>query len=662
MSSTKSYAGVFLVFAVLALGLAALMHLDLRPRSVFPFLNPTASPELEKFRQGEPIEFRFRAPGAGLNGFHFPNLISKPRRTVELRVENLTRNRVITEQLLNWENPQPEFESANDAGDEIRVELRWKPDAAPQLPESFVIETEAGEETLDFPFSKLERGEPATYEFDAPSRGIVKFQMENPVRDPATQVHIKINNLTTGETIKSFTAVHGEPTERVFKPKNQSQDRIQIWMKWQKVTAPFLLGNGEAPRDEVEIQGDIPAFRASYDSWSRWMHLLWIPAGLLAIGAFRKSGLCSSALVAGGLAALATSVLSWQQAYSILDNYIDPDRFGEYGVMLADWVRDPDSRALSELFWSGWRYSWLPLTPILTGAGELLGLPTLLSAVLVSTLASFGAVLLFHRLLRRSFGLSEISAFAGTLLFLSHHFFLKSFAKPSTDPVGLLLIFASLTLIVDRFRRAPSRAQTIWLIIVVFLHFFARPPGFVFAAFTVGCAILSDWFRLKKIDLPGSCRTGLLAGILPLALVAGCFQAFGWWNNFDVALHSSKEFHHASTWAALGEMMLSMLQLLPIFWLFAGRDRLRKPDSWLLIAWAGFYLVLIVAIKAGFITRLLLPMLMTPVLFAALGLDRLKLAGRVAVILIAALNVGIVIYHSLLPTPPPDWLARLIYH
>ena len=150
VSSSKSYAGVFLVFAVLAFGLAALMNLDLRPRSVFPFLNPTASPHLEKFRQGEPVEFQFRAPGAGLNGLHFPKLITKPRQTVELRIENLTKQQIIAEQLLNFENPQPRFKSANEAGDEIRVKLRWVRAAAPQLPKSFVIKTNSGKEVLDF--------------------------------------------------------------------------------------------------------------------------------------------------------------------------------------------------------------------------------------------------------------------------------------------------------------------------------------------------------------------------------------------------------------------------------------------------------------------------------------------------------------------------------
>jgi hypothetical protein len=663
VSTSKSYTQAFLAFAVLAFGLTALMQLDFRPRPIYGKLSPTGQPVSEEFRQGEAVEFSFRAPGDDLNGFYFPDLVWNEKHAVEIQVENLTARRAIAQQLLTFESPQPQFDGANAVGDRIRVQLRWKRDAEPVLaPEITMRDGGGATHTIAQPLTSLERDVPVNFEFEAPAADLTEFEIEGLLTDLEARVQIEIENLTTGVFLKKFTADKGQPAKRSFKPKNAAGDRIKISFKWQKHPAPALLGSALEPQPETEFEGVPAAFLTSYDSWSHRLNWLWAPAGLLALLALRNGRLSSIALVAAGLAALATSVLSWQQAYGVLGSHMDPDRFGEFGTMLADWVRDPGSRPLTELFLSEWRYSWLPLTPILTATLQLLGASPLFSAVIVAALASFGSVLLVHSLLRRSFGLSDVSAFAGALLFLTHHFFLKSFAKPSTDPVGLLLVLASIVLLADRIRRPATRGKTIGLAVIIFLHFLARPLGAAFAAATAGVAILADWLRTKKFDFVSSCWTGVLTGIVPLAIVSAIFYTFGWLDNFSTALHSSKEFHHASTSRAFGEMTISMLQLLPIFWLFAGRARLRKPDSWLLIGWVGFYLFLIVFIKAGFIARLFLPMLMTPVIFAALGLDRLKLAGRVIVVLIAALNVAIVIYHSSLLTTPPQWLARFIYH
>ena len=98
--------------------------------------------------------------------------------------------------------------------------------------------------------------------------------------------------------------------------------------------------------------------------------------------------------------------------------------------------------------------------------------------------------------------------------------------------------------------------------------------------------------------------------------------------------------------------------------LFAGRQRLKQPASWLLLGWAGFYLALIVFIKAAFVSRMFLPILMTPVIFAALGLDRFrpKPIGWALLAVSAGVNVGIVVYMSLLPANPPSGLAPWIAH
>ena len=659
VSSTFSYGRIYVSFAVLAIVLAALMYQDLRPRPIFPVIRPTGEPVSEAFLLGESVRFEFDAPGRNLSGFYFPDLVWNERHQVEIGVENLTSGKTVAQQLLTIESPQPNFIAANAAGDRLRVELRWKLDAPPVLEPTFRTHSGSNLFEIERPETPtLERGKPVSFSFVAPSANLDAFALPGLLDDPATRVKIEIVNLTTGATLKRFTASDGAAAQRSFKPANAKGDQIQVTLEWQKSPPPALLSSVIPAR--ITIDGIQPTVRANYTSPMRWLHLLWIPAGLLAVAAFRNRRFVPLALTGLGVAATATSILSWQQTYSLVDNHFDPDRFSEFGQMLAEWVRNPESRELTELFLSGWRYSWLPLTPMLTGFQQLLGVPAALASVIVSALASFGSVLLLHALLRRAFGLSELSAFAGAVLFLTHHFVLMSFAKPSTDPVGLTLVIASLFLVAERLRKPANLSQIIWLAVIVFLHFFARPPGFLFAAFTVGCAILADWLRLRRLDLLGGLRTGAVIGVAPVLVVLGCFVAFGWFDNFDAALHSSNHFHHQSTLGKFGETGLSMIQLLPILWLFAGRDRLRKPEAWLLLAWAGFYLALIVYIQAAYISRLFLPMLAPSIVFAVLGLDRLRITGWIIFVLTVFLNIAVIVHYSLLVASPSGWISRLI--
>lgn len=662
MSLRNSPPRVFLTFAVLAIPLTALLHLDLRPRPIYPLLEPVPGSADPAFASGEPVQFELEAPDANITGFYLPNLIWRDSQEVSFSIENLTSGKPISQQLLTVANRQPRFVGANAEGDRIRVAMRWIPDEPPVLKPTIRVAAGGESITVDQPLSGLERGVAAKFEFEAPAAGLTEFEMEDLLADPHSEVAIEIRNLTSGDLIKKFSAKDGQKAFRELKSANAKGDRIEVELLWRTLPAPALLASSIEPT--TPFAGFPALFKIEYAWPTLWLHLLWIPAGALSCAAFRRHTLIPIALIGLGLAATVSSHLGWQQLYGFSDSHFDPDRFGDFARRLAEWVQNPASRELNELFLSGWRYSWLPLTPLLIAAQQLLGISGPLAYVNVVTLASFGSALLVRAILRRSFGLSEASAFAGVILFLTHHFFLKSFAKPSTDPLGLTLVLASLFLVAERLRHPASRRAAIWLVVVVFLHFFARPPGFVFAAITVAAAILADWLRERKFNPLQITLTGVKSGLAPLAAVAGLFVVFGWFDNFDTAFHSAEDFHHGATLDRFAFTTLSLLQLLPILWLFAGRQRLRQPAAWLLLGWAGIYLGLIVFIKAAFVSRMFLPMLMTPVIFAALGLDRFrpKPIGWALLAVSAGVNVGVVVYMSLLPANPPAGLAPWIAH
>ena len=442
---------------------------------------------------------------------------------------------------------------------------------------------------------------------------------------------------------------------------------------------------------EVQVDGKTidfqPLLGLHYEWPTRQLLWLWLPIAALAttmlivIARGRKSkssriNLSAVTLVCLGLMAAIASCLSWQQAVGTESSHLDPDRFGRYAGQMVEWVTtdSPERRAELTASMDTWRYSWLPVTPLLIAIPLLCGAPFSVTYVILAALASFGTLLLFYLLLRRYLGLGELTALAGTLLLLSHHFFLKSFAKPSTDPIGLLLALSGLCLICERLRIAAAGGIPGWknhlaIAAIVLLHIGARPPGFLFAGFLVGAVLLADAWSRRQIKIGPALVDSARLGLAPALLFGALFVGFDWIDNFQAALDSSESFHHVSTARRLGIMSVSMLQWLPLLWLGLRRSDWKRPGIWLLGLWAVFYLALIIGVKAGFVTRMFLPMLPVPLALAALGLDRLcqrggwrRATGIALASLFVLLNIAIVTYHTSLPSLPPQNIAEWIYH
>lgn len=82
---------------------------------------------------------------------------------------------------------------------------------------------------------------------------------------------------------------------------------------------------------------------------------------------------------------------------------------------------------------------WPPLYPLLIRVGTLTGLPPLVSALLVSTLSTFGAVLLLYRLAEEEWGEEHATAAVLALIFFPTAFFLMAGYSEATFLLCALL-------------------------------------------------------------------------------------------------------------------------------------------------------------------------------------------------------------------------------
>jgi hypothetical protein len=699
MNLKRSYWIAFAAFTAALSVVIAAMAPDFRPAPLYQRLtSELAIPPPPGFHEGGNLVLEFEAPAEDVNHLHWHGMIYHELHEMQFKVTNLTRGEVLTERVINDEKLWG-WKGNNEAGDRLRVELLWLRDTPPSFPASIELADKKNPDSTRSTIAlegwpdEWQPDEVYAAKFVVPDGGYSQIELKGITEDPKTRVRVELYDLTQDKSLKKFTirGVADESGPRTFKAGNEAGDELELRLRWQRVPPPSLHSSGSPPRLSMTVYADgqptefFPLLGLEYEWPTRRLLWLWIPtlllSGAVVLGQslgwkFASSRMVGITLVIVSLMAAIASCLSWQQAVSTETTHLDPDGFGRYGRQMVEWLTTDDDDRKAEVVESMdvWRYSWLPMTPTLVGLLVLCGVAFHPAYVLVSALASFGTVLLFHRMLRKNFGLGELSAFAGTVLLISHHFFLKSFAKPSTDPVGLLLVMSGLCLVADRLCRRKSESgagpgRTVALAGVIFLLIVARPPGFLMAGFFIGAAVLADAWSRQKFRMGVALSEGVRLGIGPAVLFAALFFGFDWWDNFQTAMSSSTGFHHVSTARRFSMMMLSMLQLLPLFWLGMRRQDWRRPEIWLLGLWALFYLAMIIGVRAGFVTRMFLPMLPVPIALAAIGLDRLccrggwrRAFGVALALLTVLMNIAVVVYHTILPSIPPEVIAEWIYH
>lgn len=696
-------------YAIL-LGLAIwLLSLDFRPVPIYEVLDhqPVDGEIAARWAIGEPFEMRFEAPADGLRRIYWPNFLYHESQVVRMRVWNESRTRdgkpiKVADSVLNAEEFHGYFSGLVRKGDTIRVQMAWDRGIPPRIradarvqdddpfKPAYRIGRSADGELPDRDFGKLKDAlkidrlnEAERHTFIANKADFDRFAIYGIEVPVGAILRVELRNLTRdGKLLRKFLCKGNKDVEsREFTPDNAVGDRLALDLTWVGSPTPSLQSATSKPRIPLEVTiGNLPvedfspAFLLEYD-WPSWHAVwLWIPLLIwLGVILWRRKGPREEIfyLVCLGLVSAITSMIAWQQLYAHMSFHIDPDRFGHYGEELARWLTEPGERRSLEAWFHSHRYTQLPLTPLLLGLGRLIGLPLIHTYLFVVGLASFGSLLLMRRWLVDTFSLDRVAVLLSLTLFAGHHMFLRAFAKPSSDPVALLLVIWMLVLLTERLRNSPSLSQSIQLGVCALLTVLARPPGPAFAVFLVIAAVLCDQWRLHQQML--SWRSGLasrlrdlaIIGVIPALISIGLYVGMDWFYNFERARASNEGVMYSNGRKFL-ITMISVIQWLPILWIIGGKGIRRfLPETVLLVAWTAFYLLLLIGLQGAFVHRLFLPIYPALIVITALSFNHLLECRRwwAAVVLAIAicLNVAVLIYCSGLDYLPPRWLAELVY-
>ncbi len=395
-----------------------------------------------------------------------------------------------------------------------------------------------------------------------------------------------------------------------------------------------------------------------------WLRHAWWLLPLTLVLAARSPSADWVWLTSLGLVCLLVSWNGWQQRYSGHTGHLDPDRYGKYAGHIARWITEPEAREDVANFTRKYEHAHVALVPAVLSLLLLAGLPLPEAYVWLSALASFAALLIFHHLLRRQLALPPVLALLGVLAFASHLVILRAFARPATDPAGLLLVVAMLAILIDRFRRRTPW-QTLATAILVTALVFVRPPGLVYAAFFAGMTVFLDLLRERRLDLRDAALS-LAKGTGPAILVAALlYAAFGWSENFQLAMEKRMAFLDQWTPYWFGLMITVTVQGFVLGW-FLIRPRDWRP-ALVLGSWLLLHTLLLVVSQAPFLARLSAPVVPCVVALACLGLHRFwdRLPGRIGGALLlggfATVNYLIVCWAAGLPHSPPHPLDHWFY-
>ena len=427
---------------------------------------------------------------------------------------------------------------------------------------------------------------------------------------------------------------------------------------------------GGVPIRQIEVLPSTgPLVMAEYPWPSRMLLAIWLVVGVISVVAWRKGGAWRPALlIAVALAVTVSSALLWQRDYTRRAPHLDADDYVQSAEQMALFVEQPSQRSSVASWFGTYPHATTQLAPALLLPGLLVGLPATYAYMLLSALACWLALLAFQRAAVECLGLSVPLSWGLAVAFTCHPVVLRTFARPITDGVGLLLVVWTLWLLLRRFQR-PGPWDEMLLALLVLAHPLARPQGFAYWPFIAVSLLIADRVRLG--DWPPVARmfTAVVRVFFaPTLILIGLYWQFDWWHNVDLMLAKARRFRLDSTLRDFVDSGMGVLLFLPLLWLVPRSRSVRPshgdPRAVLLWAWVIYVAVTLIAVRAPFWLRHFLPIVPAIYWLVGMRLDQLKSGSRRlgwAVVYSCAL-IGLVVtlwqIEHLEPFPP--WLAGIV--
>ncbi|MCH2186628.1 hypothetical protein MK280_12230, partial [Myxococcota bacterium] len=450
----------------------------------------------------------------------------------------------------------------------------------------------------------------------------------------------------------------------------RSETRPRLLWSLEPPLVPMETRYGQTPISEVDgLPSTGPLLLAEYDWPSRWLLVLWLfVAGWAVFAIKRGPAAWGGVLVGVALAASVSSALLWQRDYTRRAPHLDADGYAESAEQMARFIADPDQRPRVAAWFRAYPHATTQLLPALLVPWVLLGIPASYAYMLLSALACWLALLGIRRVGLDGLGFSEPLAVGLALAFACHPLVLRTFARPITDGLGLLLVIWTLWLLIRRLK-GPGIWDEAWLALLVLAHPLARPQGFAYWPFIAVAVVVADrvrrgtWPRIDAI-LASACRIFLPA----VCILAILYWQFDWWHNVDLMLAKARRFRIDSTLRAFIDSCLGLILLLPLLFFFRPTDSTRRrtldPSLALLVAWVLYAVATLVAVRAPFWLRHFLPAL--PAIYWLAGAWVQRLGGRrrrVAAGILAAgaaIGVAVTLRQIAFLEPLPVWYAGIV--
>ena len=445
---------------------------------------------------------------------------------------------------------------------------------------------------------------------------------------------------------------------------------------------PRLLWSAEPPREAIEaryggtpiseIEGlpsTGPLLLAEYAWPSRWLLILWLMvAGWAVWTKGRGSAAWGVLLVGVALAASVSSALLWQRDYTRRAPHLDADGYAESARQMAGFLGDSDQRPRVAAWYRAYPHATTQLLPALLAPWVLLGVPASYAFMLLSALACWLALLGIRRVGLDGLGFSEPLAVGVAVAFACHPLVLRTFARPITDGLGMLLVIWTLWLLIRRMK-GPGNWDEAWLALLVLAHPLARPQGFAYWPFIAVAFIVAD--RVRRGAWPGIGAIAVSASkiFLPAVFVLSIFYwQFDWWHNVDLMLAKARRFRIDSTLRDFVDSCLGVILLLPLLF-FLRRSEFRRPwrldpSIALLLAWVLYAVATLVAVRAPFWLRHFLPALPAVYWLAGAWIQglsgRRRLAGAGVLAACAAIGMVVTLRQIAFLEPLPAWYAGIV--
>lgn len=545
-------------------------------------------------------------------------------------------------------------------------------------------------ESTEDPLIPIETRQPLVMEFIAPGPDIKAIHVQYLFTDPEGDFELTIDNVTRKKRLATAALGFGTQEFVRFEPGNAAGDRIQLTFmiyesKKRRIpeiqqgvkrakdppSYPIVIAQGGRTLTDAEIgeSRTFPLINIRYEFSLSWVCLIWpaIMLGFVGLVVFPFS----TRQVRGSLIVLAfvvsvTSMMLWFLTYEFRSIFDDPDDYQLYGEQLHAWLvaETPEARAEAAAWIRDYPHAHAPLTSSVIALLKLLHFPPTCAYIFWCALCSFGSCLLLHWFLVCRMGLSVRGAMLIAALFATHVLFLKSFARPGTDAVGIFLTFAFVCASYERFRRPFTWKMEIGMAVLFLALALCRPAGVGYAAFFMTVFWLID-ICMGKPSLETIIGRPIIYALPAISTVGLLFLAFNWSHTLELNFEKQSIFAHDCSWEKFWPSAIGIGYIFVPFLFAVRKSDLARPTFLIGSCWIVFYLGLLIWVQAPLISRLILPVLPALFLLLAPAMDRFFQRAPVAATGIAAVLCCFSICFSLwqlsLPLPPEVEVTRFVH-